>query len=646
MRATIPTRATLFTSAQARTESGSPHRGLPQGCVPPRTTASHAVRESGRCDNRHVAGLTSRLPRRPWQFVATAAVLAYAIAAIVLPGSGPPAPSPTTYGDASTAARATDLAAGLGLLAAGLFAAAEPRRRRLGVLTILAGVAWFGPDWEGWNHGLALAVSLGAVAPPLFLALVVHVALSLPTGRVHSRVGRAATVATYALAAIVAVGRALFRDPILDPYCWRNCIDNSFLIRADSGLTRTFDELWPRALAAIGVAVVLVASARLLAASRPARRQLWPGLGAAALVGAAASAYAATLWHQPLEDPRSGLFPSLFLAFSLSVVALAAGIGWSAGRTRRTRTSVARLARELREAPQPGRLQEALAAALGDRTLEVLYWLPDSQRFVDATGKHAQRPAPDSGRAVTAITRGDEPIATVVHDATLLDVPDLGREIGSAARLAVENERLQAEVLAQLEAVRASRARIVEIADEERRRLERNLHDGAQQRLLALSYQLRLAQADAEEHGDAELAALLTSSGAESQAAVDELRQLAQGIYPAVLTEAGLEPALTNLAETAPLPVELVSVSSKRYPATAETAVYVTVAESIDDAAARDATFVSVDVRERDDQLVVVARDDGKRRGAPPTQLSDRVGALGGSVEADTTTLRADIPCA
>jgi signal transduction histidine kinase len=604
------------------------------------------VRKSGRCENRHVAGWASTLPQRPWRFIVSAAVVAYAVAAIVVPGSGPSAPNPTTYGDASAVARAADLAAGLGLLAAGLFAAAEPRRRRLGVLTILAGIAWFGPDWEGWNHGVAFAVSLGAVAPPLFLAFVVHIVLSLPTGRLHSRLARAAAMAAYALAAVVAVGQALFRNPILDPYCWRNCIHNSFLVRSDFGLTRTIDELWPRALAAIGVAVVLVAAVRLATASGPARRQLWRGLGAAALVGAAASAYAATLWRRPLEDPRNSLYSSLFLALSLSVVALAAGIGWSAGEPRRTRASVARLARELREAPRSGGLQDALAAALGDPTLEVLYWLPESQRFVDAAGKHAQRPAPGNGRAVTPITRDGEPVATVVHDATLLDLPDLGHEIGSAAHLAVENERLQAEVLAQLEAVQASRARIVERADEERRRLERNLHDGAQQRLLALSYQLRLAKVDAEAHGDGELAALLAASDAESQAAIDELRQLAQGIYPAVLTEAGLEPALTSLADTAPLPVELSGVSSKRYPAAVEAAVYLVVAKAIDDATARNATFVSADVRERDDWLVVVARDDGERRGASPTQLSDRVGALGGSVDADTATLRVEIPCA
>src|SRR5262249_45153158 len=151
---------------------------------------------------------------------------------------GPTPPGPTTYGAESAAARVADLAAGLGLLAAGVFAATEPRRRRLGALAILAGVAWFGPDWEGWYHGPALVVSLGAVAPVLFLALVVHLALSFPSGRLRSRLEVGVAAAAYALAAVVALARALFRDPLLDLHCWRNCIDNSFLIRADAGLTR------------------------------------------------------------------------------------------------------------------------------------------------------------------------------------------------------------------------------------------------------------------------------------------------------------------------------------------------------------------------------------------------------------------------
>ena len=137
-------------------------------------------------------------------------------------------------------------------------------------------------------------------------------------------------------------------------------------------------------------------------------------------------------------------------------------------------------------------------------------------------------------------------MALVIHDAALSGARELEREIGAAARLAVDNERLRAEVLAQLEDLRASRARIVEAGDSARRRIERDLHDGAQQRLLTLSYELRLARADAEADGDEALAPLLAVDGEEVQAALAELRDLAHGIYPAILTEAGLGPALVD----------------------------------------------------------------------------------------------------
>jgi signal transduction histidine kinase len=236
-------------------------------------------------------------------------------------------------------------------------------------------------------------------------------------------------------------------------------------------------------------------------------------------------------------------------------------------------------------------------------------------------------------------------VAIVVHDAALLEGPALEREIGSAARLAVENERLQAEVLAQLEDLRASRARIVETGDAERRRLERDLHDGAQQRLLALSYDLRLAQGAAEADGDRELATLLASAGDDAQAALGELRELAHGIYPALLAEAGLAPALATLAEEASLPVELGEVPRERYSTPVETAAYLTASDTIGDAAGRNATFVSVDVAREDEQLVVQIRDDGAARTSPLLPIADRVGALGGSLEVEPHSLRAKIPC-
>jgi len=552
----------------------------------------------------------------------------------------------TTYSGVSLAAHAADLVAGLGMLVAGLAAWSDASTRRVGGLTMLAGALWFAPDWEGWDRGSPLVRSLGAAAAPLFLAILFHLVLAAPGGRMRSRPGGFAIVAAYAVALAVALGSALFRDPFLDPYCWRNCLDNVFLIHADQGVARTLDGLWLRAVVVIGALLVVAGAARLIVSTVPARRALAPILVPGALAGAAQAAYAAALLHTPLENPTSAEFSSLFFARSLALAALAVGVLWTVARTRRTRAAVARLTAELGEAPSPGKLQEALADAVGDPRLGVAYWLPASRRYVGADGKALERPAPGDGRAVTPIVREGRPVAVVTHDAALVDGSGLEREIGSAARLAVENERLQAEVRGQLEDLRASRTRIVENGDAERRRLERNLHDGAQQRLLALSYDLRLARAAAEVDGDSELTKLLASAVGEAQGALEELRDLAHGIYPAILAEAGLGPALATFADEAPLPVELREVPPKRYGAPIEMAAYVTVAEAVADAAQRRGTSISVAVAQDGDQLLIAVEDDGTPRQSSVFQLADRIGALGGSLEVGSTTLSAEIPCA
>ena len=233
-------------------------------------------------------------------------------------------------------------------------------------------------------------------------------------------------------------------------------------------------------------------------------------------------------------------------------------------------------------------------------------------------------------------------VALVTHAA---GVAELEREIGAAVRLALENERLQAEVLAQLHDLRVSRTRIVETGDAERRRLERDLHDGAQQRLLALSYDLRVARA-AEAEGDVETASLLAEATGDAQAALGELRELAHGIHPAILTEAGLGPALATLADAAPLAVEIDETAEERYPAPVETAAYFVVAEAIDDAARRGASYAAVSALREDERLVVKVEDDGSERTSAMIHLADRVGAVGGSLDVEPTTLRAEIPCA
>jgi signal transduction histidine kinase len=304
---------------------------------------------------------------------------------------------------------------------------------------------------------------------------------------------------------------------------------------------------------------------------------------------------------------------------------------------------VARIATSLGQAPPPGSLQAALAKAVGDPELQIAYWLPDSGHYVDANGRPVAEPVAGPRRAVTALVRDGRRIAVVSHTAAL---PDLERELGAAVRLALENERLQAEALAQLDQLRSSRVRIVETGDTERRRLERDLHDGAQQRLLALSYDLRLARTNAEADGDAQTGSLLTEATDLAHAALGELRELAHGIYPAILAEAGLTPALATLADAAPLPVEIRDPIEGRYPAAVETAAYLLVAEALDDAASRDASHAALSLVQDGERLVVTVDDDGSHRTSAMFQLADRVGALDGSLTVEPTRLRAELPCA
>jgi len=567
-----------------------------------------------------------------------------AITAVVAVGSAVDRP-PSSYAAASGTADIADALAGLSLVLGGALAWIQDRSRVVGVLGMLAGVAWFAPDWEGWVGAGPLVRSLAAAVAVLYLPLLFHLCLALPAGRVRGGAARLGVVAVYALAVGVAIGRALFRDPFLDPYCWRTCLDNAFLVHAEPGLAGALGDIWMRAALVVAAALVVIAALRLVAATPAARRVLLPTLVPLAVAATAEVAYAVALVRTPLENPESAGFAAIFLVRSLAACALGLGLAWSVVNVRRMRSSVSRLAAELAEAPA-GTLRDGLAAALGDRDLEVHYWLPGSERFVSSDGATAAAPAPGNGRVATPITRGGRTLAVVSHDAALLEGRELELQIGSAARLAIDNERLQAEVLAQLHDLRGSRARIVEAGDAERRRLERNLHDGAQQRLLAVSYDLRLARAAAEKDGDLELTGLASLAAARIDVALGELRELAEGIYPAILTEAGLGMALASLADRAPLPVELGDIPSERLPPAVERTAYYAVEETIHEAHGRGASFASVRAERAGDTLAVTVDDDGADRDGSLVHVTDRVGALGGTVAAGPTTLRAELPCA
>ncbi len=229
-------------------------------------------------------------------------------------------------------------------------------------------------------------------------------------------------------------------------------------------------------------------------------------------------------------------------------------------------------------------------------------------------------------------------VGALVHDAELCETPDLLREAAAAAGLALENARLEVELRARLEALRASRARLVEAGDAERRRLTRDLHDGAQQRLVALMIELQLARErfDNDPPGAREL---VDSAFANAQAAVGELRDLAAGIHPAVLSQRGLDAALESLASRAPVPVELDAALPERLPSAVETAAYFVVAEALTNVAKyADATYATVTVTRENGHAIVDVRDDGcggadAATGTGLRGLDDRVGALDGTLE-------------
>ena len=233
------------------------------------------------------------------------------------------------------------------------------------------------------------------------------------------------------------------------------------------------------------------------------------------------------------------------------------------------------------DGPDPSDLRDLLSTALGDRSLQVVYWLDRPRRWVDAAGHPAVLPGDDDpARAVTRVEREGRAVGALIHDRSLCEDPELVGSVAAAAGLSIENERLQAQLRARVEELRASRARIVAAGTAERRRLERNLHDGAQQRLVALSLTLRVAQSRLHEDPDG-AEAMIAGAQEELTLALAELRELARGIHPAVLSDRGLEPALAALAGRSPVPVEVARTPDERLPPAVEAAAYFVVAEAL-----------------------------------------------------------------
>jgi signal transduction histidine kinase len=560
----------------------------------------------------------------------------------------------TTYAGLSTAAAVVELAAGWTLIAAGLVSWSRRPAWPAGPLAVVAGLAWFAPDWIGWQTGPGAVRALALAAAGVSAAAFVHLALGAPTGAISSRSSRAVVTATWALTAFVGAGRVLFYDPLADPSCVTWCSLNPLLADGDRSFARTLDRV-ELALAVVALFAVVVSGARRLARASPAaRRSVWPVVVPAGVFLGAWALRVIVVVLTPGEEPRRPVLTAAFAVRAAALVMLAAGLSWALGRAARSARAVRRLAREPGTAAPERSLEAALVDATGDSSLRVAFPLLDGERWIDGQGMPVDVTRPGSNTAVTTVLREGQPVAAVMHDPAILDGAALAREIGTAAQLAVDNERLRAETRLRVRELRASRSRIVETGDIERRRLERDLHDGAQQRLVGLSVALRIARTALEDERDRIAIASLEDADAGLQRAIAELRELAHGIHPVELSEEGLAAAIDALADRAPILVD--SLPAEHLPAAVETAAYVLVEDLVRRAGARqDGTILSVAARRANGRLVVVVDDPGEtsrdRAAADLLDVRDRIGALEGRLLIEALSpagvrVEAELPCA
>ena len=484
---------------------------------------------------------------------------------------------------------------GLVLVTCGVVAWQRRGESRVGPLMVLSGYTWFAGNL--WSQLLYLHRG------PL-----VHLHISYPTGRLRRRLAQVTVVAAYV-------------DAVIQP------------IASNDVLTL--------------VLAALVAAAALdgyLRSSGTARRAGAPAL-VAALAFAGVLAFGAIQRLAGWDADRQALW-----AYDVVIACLAVTLLVDLLRGRWAEAVVTDLVVDLGQQADTRTLRNELGRALGDRSLVLGYWLPEETRYVDDAGRPVELPEPGAGRAVTPIAHDGEPVAVLIHDEAVLEDAALVEAVASAARMAVANARLQAEVRARVLELAASRRRIVDVADAQRRRLERELREGAERRLADVASLLEQVRREADEPAAVQVAEV----GDELRAARAELHDFAQGIHPAALTDGGLGAALPELVARAGMPVELMLSVGRVAPAV-EAAVYFLCSEALTNAAKHaEATRMTIDVTESGGHLLVEITDDGvggadPARGSGLRGLADRIEALDGRLSVESlprrgTRLVAEIP--
>jgi signal transduction histidine kinase len=547
-------------------------------------------------------------------------------------------------------ATATDVFLTLGIgwsfVASGLVAWQLRPSNAIGPVMIATGFLRFAAALD-WSQD-PLFFSIGLSLEPAYLVGLAYVLLAFPGGRLVSLVERLLFGVFVAAGGPLHVAWLMFEVHDRHVLC-ADCSGYVFGVVEAEPVARVFEVTHEVIGVLAGVLVLGVLIDRWRRASAPLRFAIAPILwaGAAAVV-------AILFWMITalVEAPLAGA-PQKTMEFMLGVVAVAFLVG--VARTRLAHSAVADLVVEMGEVSAPAVLRDSLARTLRDPSLEVAYWLEDADRYVDARGRLVVLPVEDETRAVTMIEREGRRIAALVHDPALREDEHLVESVCAAAALELDNERLQAELRARLEEVEASRARIVEAAMTERRRIERDLHDGAQQRLVSVAMSLGLAESKVATEPEAAVTFVREAKGRLADALV-ELRDLSQGIHPGILTERGLCAALAELAQRVDMRVVLDVSVSERLPERVEEAGYYVVSEALTNVVKHaQATHARVQVDHLDGVAVMRVSDDGtggadSTRGSGLRGLRDRVEALGGrltvaSPRGGGTLLEAQIPC-
>lgn len=508
---------------------------------------------------------------------------------------------------------------------------------RLGPLMLAGGIA-SGLSALQLTHVDGL-YTVGAIFDTLPAALFLHAWLAFPDGWLRSRFEAALVGAAYA----AAIGLQLLKMTF-GTFGPRNLLELS----AQPDVARIVQHVQLLSLSAICLAGVGVLVTRRRQAGRPRRRSLRLLIDSFALglvMIAVLFVFGTFEWPGFLAIQRAtlaviGTAPIVFLLGLLDA--------------RLARSAIGDLILELRRDPAPADLRDALADALRDPSLTLAYWLPDFEAYVDLEGQELDLPNGD-GRTATLIERNGSHVAALIHDGALAEEPQLLDAVGAAAGISLENGRLHAELRARLEELKGSRERLLEAGHRERQKLERNLHDGAQQRLIGLALELNMLEQKLGDRPDLQLR--LDAARQEIATTLEELRDVARGIHPAVLSGHGLAVALESVAARAPLPVRLSVDLDGRLPDRVEVAAFYVVSESLTNIAKHaEASDATVSVARSEDGVVVEVVDNGvggadTEKGSGLRGLADRVEALGGRLRVWTplgggTRVEAEIPCA